>query len=268
MSVFVCNGRSQEMSILIIVRRVLSMSSHKNNFMNLCVADVTKRLEYLKGRSELQEIDEFITTRKARLRRTRPMETATRHADHHTDEVAPRPDFRRNLPKISTEVLKPPRPLPSVPPLPTPSDNSDSLDKREESSEISKNGTPLQAREGIPSDSQSRREIIRPDPLPIPPKPCPGLLIREKVEQDPLLIYADPKINSYFKSLLPKRRQTLDLNEVADILPENLLDIENFHMKRAGLFEKFSECHRQSYRSAPVTDIPEVDEIAGYVFTF
>ena len=102
----------------------------------------------------------------------------------------------------------------------------------------------------------------------MPPKPCPGLLIREKVEQDPLLIYADPKINSYFKSLLPKTRQTLDLNEVADILPENLLDIEVFYKKRAGLFEKFSECHRQSYRSDPVLAIPEVDEVAGYVFTF
>ena len=252
------------MSTFKILRLILSVSFHKDNFIKICVADDTKILEYLKGRRELQEIDEFITTRKARLRRTRPMEAATRHADHHTAPVAPRPDCGRNLPKTSpTKVLKPPRPLPPVPPLPTPSDNSDSLHKQEDSSEISKNGTPLQPETTTPKPKK------RPSQLPMPPpKPCPGILIREKVEQDPLLIYADPKINSYFKSLLPKRRQTLDLNEVADILPENLLDIENFHMKRAGLFEKFSECHRQSYRSAPVTDIPEVDGITGFVFTF
>ena len=104
------------------------MSFHNNNFMNLCVADDTRRLEYLKGRSELQEIDEFITTRKARLRRTRPMEAATRNAGHHTAPAAPRPDCRAQ------------RPLPPVPPIPTPSDNSDSLDRQEKSSKASKNG--------------------------------------------------------------------------------------------------------------------------------
>ena len=278
------------------------MSSRKANFMKICFADVTKRLEYLKGRSELQEIDDFIRTRKKRLRLRRPEGADTRHEGHHTAPVVSMAERQRtrDLPERSpTEVMKKvPRqdmPLPPVPSLPTRGANRGFPDAQ------SKSGTSLQSRGGRSSGSRqdtrdhsdtnleqgpddhlqdwltemiqkqprtaspkSKREMKRPDPLPMPPPPpCPGVLMKERVEQDPLIIYGYPKINRYFNSSLPARRETLNLNEVAEILSENLLDIENFHKKRASLFEKFSECHRQSCALNPALDIAEVDEITG-----
>ena len=280
--------------------------------MKICFSDVTKRLEYLKNRSELQEIDDFIRTRQKRLRLKRPVGPNTRHDGHHTAPVVSPAERQRtrDLPERSaTEVMtktsRSDMPLPPIPSLPTPGVHRDFPNKYEDSSAQSKNGTPLQSRDGRSSESQqgirdhsesnlekgpddhlqdwltemvkkqpkpaspkSKREMKRPDPLPMPPPPpCPGLLIRERVEQNPLIIYGYPKINHYFKSSLPTRRETLNLNEVAEILPENLHDIEVFYKKRASLFEKFSECHRQSYTPYPGLDIPEVDEITGYVFT-
>ena len=169
-------------------------------------ADVSIRLECLKGREELEKLQQFIEKRKKRIRVAKPTTT--------TASIPTPPAGNPMKTQRTTPPLLLPKPC---------------LNKKP-------NIRYKQKWEECLSDAL---------PMP-PPSPCPGILEKIqnnplKIYDYPtILLHFQPYAQHEHESYV------YNLNNVAKALTKNLEDVKTFHTKRASLFEKVSECHRRS----------------------
>ena len=181
--------------------------------------DIEKRLECVRNREELEKLDQHIIKRQRRIRVNKP------------PVPSPRKTPASDPPSSASHTYHDP----NSPQLPSKINFLDELSSSSLDEDFADGGTGAI---GIGAKSKKKHVIH----LPPPPPPCPG----PDPFKNPFVIYENPIIHRIFKPDPSGKRESFNLNKIAEDLTDNLNNTEIFSNIRTSIFNKYNEYHRRS----------------------